>query len=790
MRIPRIAILAVALLCGCSAPGRRVVGPLPGSETVANALADVIEKEIEAKGIPGLSIALVSGQEILWASGFGTADVESKRPADSETIYRAGSVSKLLTDIAIMQLVEEKRVDLDAPLTDYLPDFRPENSFGKAITLRQLMSHRSGLVREPPVGNYFDSSAPSLAATVESLSDTALVYPPTTRTKYSNAGVAVVGRVLEVVRGTDFNEAITAGILSKAGMRDSSFLHSDVKSKLSGATMWTHHGSTFEAPTFELGTSSAGNLYSSVTDLARLMTALLNDGTGATMPRLLGHEALGEMWTPQFVDAGREQGFGLGFYVSRFRGQRQLSHNGAVYGFATSFQFLPDSGFGVVCCSSLDVSNATVSRIANHALSALVARESGEELPTFAHTRPIEAAAASTAVGLYTNDQSTARLDYRWNRLFLEEGDVVREIRSTTDGWIVDDRHRYGAEVRVTGDKLTIARRSYSRVDDSKPAPCPKRWQGLLGEFGWNDGEDPPGDHNVLYILEKDGRLHALIEWIFEYPLTEESTDVFAFPEDRGLYHGEKLVFHRDASGRATRVVAASVPFVRREVGTKDGETFTIDALLPSDELRRLALSASPPPPKDGLRPSKLVDVSTLSDTIRLDIRYATTNNFLSTVFYQQQKAYLQRPAAEAVAAIHRRLAARGYGLLIHDAYRPWFVTKMFYDATPDELRHFVANPARGSRHNRGCAVDLTLYHLSTGQPVDMGAGYDEFSERSYPDYRGGTSLQRWHRRLLRDAMTDFTVYEYEWWHFDHKDWREYGLGNATFEDLEATNNR
>jgi serine beta-lactamase-like protein LACTB len=133
-------------------------------------------------------------------------------------------------------------------------------------------------------------------------------------------------------------------------------------------------------------------------------------------------------------------------------------------------------------------------------------------------------------------------------------------------------------------------------------------------------------------------------------------------------------------------------------------------------------------------------------------------------------------------------LAAQGYGLLIFDGYRPWAVTKMFWEATPERQRIFVADPSKGSRHNRGCAVDLTLYDLKTGQPVDMVGGYDEMSDRSYPLYPGGTSLQRWHRELLRHAMEDqgFTVYEAEWWHFDYKDWQRYPILNKTFEELAA----
>ena len=160
----------------------------------------------------------------------------------------------------------------------------------------------------------------------------------------------------------------------------------------------------------------------------------------------------------------------------------------------------------------------------------------------------------------------------------------------------------------------------------------------------------------------------------------------------------------------------------------------------------------------------------------------------MGSIFYEESRAFLQRPAAEALVRVHRRLSEHGYGLLIHDAYRPWFVTKMFWDATPDELKRFVANPQKGSRHNRGCAVDLTLYDLSTGKPVRMVSGYDEFTPRAFPAYPGGTTLQRWYRELLRREMQreGFEVYGFEWWHFDYQDWQSYRIGTQTFKEIEG----
>jgi zinc D-Ala-D-Ala dipeptidase len=217
-------------------------------------------------------------------------------------------------------------------------------------------------------------------------------------------------------------------------------------------------------------------------------------------------------------------------------------------------------------------------------------------------------------------------------------------------------------------------------------------------------------------------------------------------------------------------------------------EVFRIQPARPLAELRREALKQRPPRESGDFRRSELVNVAAMDPSIRLDVRYAGKDNFLSEPIYESAAAFLQRPAAEALVRAHNRLKQSGYGLVIHDAYRPWWVTWIFWEATPANLRDYVANPQNGSRHNRGCAADVTLYDLKTGKTVEMTSLYDEMSERSYPDYPGGTARQRELRALLRDAIEaeGFIVYPYEWWHFDYKDWQHYTIGNQTFEQLGA----
>jgi D-alanyl-D-alanine dipeptidase len=188
----------------------------------------------------------------------------------------------------------------------------------------------------------------------------------------------------------------------------------------------------------------------------------------------------------------------------------------------------------------------------------------------------------------------------------------------------------------------------------------------------------------------------------------------------------------------------------------------------------------------DPLRHSELVELIRLDPTFKLDIRYASSDNFLGRPVYPEARGFLQRPAAEALVRAHRRLKEQGYGILIFDAYRPWSVTKLFWDETPEEKRRFVADPKQGSKHNRGCAVDLTLFELRTGREVRMPSAYDEFSERAYRDYEGGPQASRRLRDLLRRAMESegFRVNEFEWWHFDYKDWREYPIQDLSFSEI------
>ncbi|NDD30322.1 MAG: D-alanyl-D-alanine dipeptidase [Proteobacteria bacterium] len=202
------------------------------------------------------------------------------------------------------------------------------------------------------------------------------------------------------------------------------------------------------------------------------------------------------------------------------------------------------------------------------------------------------------------------------------------------------------------------------------------------------------------------------------------------------------------------------------------------------------AAFARPPVEKGPFLAPDLVELITLDPSLKLDIRYATRDNFLGVVLYPEARAFMQRPAAEALVRAHRALRRHGLGLMIFDAYRPWRVTKLMWDNARPEWRKggYVADPDKGSRHNRGCAVDLTLFERATGQPLDMPTGYDDFHEQAHAESPNVTPKAKANRELLQRVMLaqGFRILPEEWWHFDYKDYPHYGILDIDFAHVET----
>jgi len=317
-----------------------------------------------------------------------------------------------------------------------------------------------------------------------------------------------------------------------------------------------------------------------------------------------------------------------------------------------------------------------------------------------------------------------------------------------------------------------------------KPAAAPISWAPMYGEYLLGEEKllfrEDGGRFQVIFNPPADGMdVKGLRIW----SLDEEGTGSFLFKDNKNI---SNFIFEFDKNGDSSGVSMDGKMYRRNFIEPRDGNTFKVSLEKSIEEYTKIALEATPPSQKGSFRDPDLVDVTTILDHVKLDIRYATTNNFLNVPTYSQAKSFLHRPALTALNRANKRLNQMGFGIMIHDTYRPWYVTKIFWDATEGAERDFVANPESGSKHNMGSAVDMTLYDLETGEVIKMVGTYDEMSDRSYPLYMGGTSLERWHRDLMRIVVENegFKVVSNEWWHFDHEDWRKYPILNLTFEEL------
>jgi D-alanyl-D-alanine dipeptidase len=200
------------------------------------------------------------------------------------------------------------------------------------------------------------------------------------------------------------------------------------------------------------------------------------------------------------------------------------------------------------------------------------------------------------------------------------------------------------------------------------------------------------------------------------------------------------------------------------------------------------APAAPPAPPIDpdaDLAPD-LVDLARFDPRLRFDIRYATPANFMGRVLYPLARAVAQRPVAEALSKVQSRAAAAGYGLLIFDAYRPWRITRAMWEQTPPDKREFVANPATGSRHNRGCSIDLSLHR--GGIEVVMPSPYDDFTPAAYRSNTDAPAEALAASRMLEEWMVaeGFVPLANEWWHYDWAAWRRYPIMDVPLEDVTA----
>lgn len=523
-------------------------------------IVPIIEKDMARLKVPGLSMAIVSDGKVLWKKGFGYQNREEKLPATPETVYRVGSISKLFNAIAIMQQQEKGKLDIDSEIKRYLPYMDFENPFDRPaiVTLRHFLSHKAGILRECPVGHYFDDTEPSIEETAKSMAGTILVYPPGLKTKYSNIGVGIAGHVLEKVVKKDFAEYQKEFLLIPLGMNTSSFLPENfIKKKVAEGYMRDLEGKQWKAPHFRFGYLPAANLYSTVIDLSKFITFILNEGKP-----LLKNETFKEMNTVQFTDKKDASGFGLGFSVSKLHNFRSVGHGGAVYGFSSNLIVIPEQKLGAVVLNNLDGANGFNYKIAYMSLGIALEEKTGKKILKVPESVEITSSELKRYEGRYERNGLPVWLVLRKEKLFYEPyGTGKQLIPVSQEEFITDDLLGYGERIGIMEEDgrlkgIHINKKLYKKTEENERVKVlpPILWDRLIGDYG--------PDYNIMKVYEKDGKLTVLIEWFYEYPLLQVEGLRFKFP-DYGLYMDEEFVF-KEKKGKIVEVMVGPVSFKRR----------------------------------------------------------------------------------------------------------------------------------------------------------------------------------------------------------------------------------
>jgi CubicO group peptidase (beta-lactamase class C family) len=343
-----LVLLVMLTACAGVAPIQAVYNPTYASEDIADIIApfqERIPQEMQERGIPGMAVVLVDDQGILWEETFGYTDWDRRIPITPSTIFSIQSTSKSFTATAAMFAAQDGLVDLDEPITTYLPDFRVHSIFEEhpeqKMTLRILLSCTAGFPHDAPYGGNYDISPHSFERHIASISDTWLMFPVGTRFSYSNTGIDLAGYILQVRSGMPFPEYVKKKVLEPLGMKDTTLYVNRVRSTTTRAI---GHVESPMQPSADIQMIPSGGVWTSAEDIARYVQFHINKGV-LDGKRLLREDLAETMYTPPNVPANR---YALGLIVDPVHGVRQLQHGGGGFGFIASMAWYPELKLGAV----------------------------------------------------------------------------------------------------------------------------------------------------------------------------------------------------------------------------------------------------------------------------------------------------------------------------------------------------------------------------------------------------------------------------------------------------------
>lgn len=544
MRI--VAAVAIIALLVPSTIGA-VPSPAPvtttSDDSIRTQLQGLIQREMKRKKVAGLSIALIDDQEVVWSQGFGWADVSIKIPATPDTRYRVGSISKLFTDTAAMQLVAEGKLYLDAPVQSAVPWFRIGSAWPNSgpITLRHLMSHHSGMPRDVGDGMWVTrtpGAAHDFRAMLRGLAETEVDAPPGLMNSYSNVGLDLVGAAVEGASGQRFEERMQTSVLNPLDMTGASF---SAGVPLDAAMARGHLKSKAQSEP-ALRDVPAGGLNASVTDLAKFLKMQFAGGRNTNGSIVLPEAQRAAMLQRQFPDLALDADIriGLGWMLSAFGGGDvkgggpMAQHGGGTPFFHSQLAMLPEQKLGVVVLSNDGAADGVVNSIAQRALALLLETRRGiKQPPIVPGFVPVKApwsmaqreAARSACIGDYVSMVGPAsiqphgenlRVGIFGRQLAMREGQNGQYGLSFKLGGLISVNlgplSQMGFEcTAVAGRNVLVATLDGERIvagERLSTAVLPKDADGWVGNYRWlrnpNDFQMPGADGQISVFIAGD----------------------------------------------------------------------------------------------------------------------------------------------------------------------------------------------------------------------------------------------------------------------------------------------
>ena len=752
------------------AQSREVSSPFEDSLNAA------IQYEMADKDLPSLVLTVIQDQQVRYETGFGYADPRAGIEATPFSVFQAGELSQLFTTIAFLQRVEQEKANLDIPVSAYLPEFRPDNSFGLPITFRQILSHQSGLPAEPRLGHRYDVQPQSIERIALSLNQSSVVYPPETFGKYSNAGIAIAGYFIEREQEKPFEQHMRA-VLDRMNLERTSFKSRiDLVSRLATGHMEEFDGKRLRIEKVEVSNTPALGALTTINDMGIFIKVLFADGL-SEKGSILKRESLEEMWTVQLAPVLQPHGFGLGFLVSAFDDDaRRFYRAGSFAGFSTRVDALPDSKTGVALMTTVEHADAALERLAAHVFRLIRAEELELPLPAYPRTGILDRDKIMLIRGQYSGE-IRAEIRHQQQEAYLFLGQRPLRLRQMEDSLVVDDRTQYGPVVQADGYTIQYGNTRFIRQDRRPPSPGLPQLSGLTGRYLLS--------HREAFVFEEEGSLHVHLDASSQFQLSAVDDTTFKLP-DLGPYSGEYVFFSRDEGGVARAITLANMRFERDPLaGSHTTLQFYTNALETESNIFQAGAVIDPPSfASTDTSAYPFVDLITIDPLLELEILYATPANPMGKILYPEPRALLREPVATALFEAQSYFRRMGLGIVIHDTYQPWQTSQDIIASTPDSLRYLIQDPANNA--SRGCSVGLSLYRLETGERLNFPTQPGTWSPLSHPDYPDLPQEQKWNRDLLRLVLEPhgFDVHPNLWWTFKHQTCPDYQILDHSFEEI------